>query len=193
MQTSFLHLWNKLLLSLHMPMPITISCLWLSGKTNTSGNQASHPNTWLNVGLFWGGVAYIYIHVFFTFCWLTNHFLRPSTNVRIWLHAKDGVVRIAPYAPDEQLTAAQRWSPHRFLWETCDRVTRCTARVSVAVQVQNDVTQVHGDLSVVPSLSVDVQKGLERIFPNYGSPKWTKVKRIYIYMYIYWVCPIYHL
>ena len=38
-------------------------------------------------------------------------------NLVVWLHSKDGVVRIAPYAPEEQMTAAQRWRTHRLdLW-----------------------------------------------------------------------------
>lgn len=38
-------------------------------------------------------------------------------NMVIWLHSKDGVVRIAPYAAEEQMTVAQRWRTHRFdLW-----------------------------------------------------------------------------
>ncbi|CAJ1345832.1 unnamed protein product [Effrenium voratum] len=35
-------------------------------------------------------------------------------NIVMWLFARDGVVRIAPYAPDEQLTAAQRWESRRW-------------------------------------------------------------------------------
>eukprot|EP00434_Breviolum_minutum_P027964 symbB.v1.2.024742.t2/scaffold2365.1/size83366/10 len=35
-------------------------------------------------------------------------------NMVIWLHSKDGVVRIAPYAAEEQMTVAQRWRTHRF-------------------------------------------------------------------------------
>jgi len=30
-------------------------------------------------------------------------------NLVVWLHSKDGVVRIAPYAPEEQMTVGRRW------------------------------------------------------------------------------------
>lgn len=49
---------------------------------------------------------------------ITRHAALPiergtRTNLVIWLFGKDGYVRVAPYAKEEQLTPAERWAKPR--------------------------------------------------------------------------------